>query len=747
MGDTVNDSNKFLSVFKKYIFPVTVFLLLSLIPFFFLQYNQKSMKRLMKTFPQLFEVSGSTGDALREAAQRDYYVVFESDMPYYVPYQPVILNLAVSEKQHGLVLDDLTPYVIVQDENGNLLQDIFGRTKIPLLFSQQDYYFSVKLMLKNPEYIGDIVIKAVIETPAFDVPAEKILHTKIVLPYPNSMLSNTFTFLTLDSKEIIAERSILSVSGRETDINHLYEWFSMMNIDAVLMPSAVSKTFIAQNVGVPWDVEKLQESLRLAKDFSRRGKDVAFWVQALEVEGIELERLGYMESQQKREYQQSNFSELSIISLSDRKRFLDLYFILSNHMAESSVNYVGLSKMFFGDSYHEELKPIFLKDFPGLANHHIFDHAFSIWKKYMAVSYFRHLIKKLKSQKSQKKIFMMLESDDLLTYPSMLLMMFATGIDFAMLDIDLPIHQIDNFYRMLENNTLFKKFLPYLVISYRIDYDNFVEGDMSAPENWINQNLRSLDEYNINSLRINDLYRSMFGNRGVYTAYEWMLSAATLVNHWKSQREKTALLVNILPNTRWITNSVVFNVQLQNNTNETISNIVINLLPLLEQERSFEIRIPELKIKEIFRTNFILDNVNFKSSVVQKQTRFIGFQIEYQSFQKSRKMQDIQLLSFLDQSSDKDQIYSSILVPMSLAPEKKNTNSEPVIQKKSNDLELSNVQEIKETNKSQKKQETSMKPKISKEDNDEKKSIKVDEKIKKKPKRSLLRKNKKTKDE
>ncbi|SFB67830.1 hypothetical protein SAMN02745150_00112 [Brevinema andersonii] len=743
----MNDSNKFLSVFKKYIFPVIIFLLLSLVPFFFLQYNQKSTKRLMKTFPQLFEVSGSTGDALREAAERDYYVVFESNMSYYVPYQPIILNLAVSEKQNGLVLDDLTPYVVVQDENGNLLPDIFGRTKIPLLFSQQDHYFSVKLMLNNPEYIGDLVIKAVIEMPAFDAPSEKILHTKIILPSPNSMLSNTFTFLTLDSKETINERSILSVSGRETSINHLYEWFSMMNIDAVLMPSAISKTFISQNVSVPWDIEKLQESLRLAKDFSRRGKDVAFWVQALEVEGIELERLGYMESQQKIEYQKSNFSELSVISLSDRKRFFDLYFILSNHIAESSVNYVGLSKIFFGDSYHEELKPIFLKDFPGLANHHIFDHAFGIWKKYTAVSYFRDLIKKLKSQKSQKKIFMMLDSADLLAYPSMLLMMFATGIDFVMLDIDLPIHQIDNFYKMLESNTLFKIFLPYIVISYRIDYNNFVEGDISAPENWINQNLRSLDEYNINSLRINDLYRSMFGNRGVYTAYEWMLSAASLVDQWKSQREKTALLVNILPNTRWVTNSVVFNVQLQNNTNKIISNIIINLLPLLDLERLFEIRIPELKIKETFRTNFILDNVNFKSSVVQKQTRFIGFHIEYQLFKEARKMQNIQLLSFLDQSSDKDLIYSAISAPILPVPEEKNTNSDTVIQKKSNDLEFSNVQEMKKINKSQKKQKTSVKEKISKEEDDNKKSTEIDKKVKKTPKRSLLRKNKKTKEE
>lgn len=743
----MNDSNKFLSVFKKYIFPVTFFFLLSIIPFFFLKDNQKSVKRLMKTFPQLFEVSGSTGDSLREAAQHDYYVVFESDMPYYVPYQPIILNLAVSQKQNGFVLDDLTPYVMVQDENGNELQDIFGRTKIPLLFSQQDHYFSVKLMLSNPEYIGDVVIKAVIEKPAFDAPVEKILHTKIMLPYPNSLLSNTLTFLTLDSKETIAERSILSVSGRETDINHLYEWFSMMSIDAVLMPSAISKTFISQNISVPWDVEKLQESLRLAKDFSRRGKDVALWVQALEVEGIELDRLGYMESQQKKEYQQSNFSELSIISLNDRKRFFDLHFILSNHLAESSVNYVGLSKMFFGGSYHEELKPLFLKDFPGLANHRTFDDAFGIWKKYMAVSYFRHLIKKLKSQKSQKKIFMMLDSDDLLTDPSMLLMMFATGIDFAMLDIDLPIREIDNFYRMLENRTLFKKFLPYLVISYQIDYNNFVEGDRSAPENWMNQNLRSLDEYNINSLRINDLYRSMFGNRGVYTAYEWMLSAASLVDHWKNSREGTAFLVNILPNTRWVTNSVEFNLQLQNNTNQTISNIAVKLLPLLEQEKAFEVRIPVLKTKEMFRTNFILDNVDFKSSVVQKQTRFIGFQIEYQSFQKAKKMQNIQLLSFLDRSSDKDQIYSSILAPMPVVPEKKNTNSELIIQKNSNDLEFSNVQEIKETNKLEKKQKTFTKPEISKEDNNKKKSIKVEEKPKKKPRRSLLRKNKKTKEE
>ncbi|MGL4563378.1 MAG: hypothetical protein ACRCVW_05950 [Brevinema sp.] len=564
----------------------------------------------------------------------------------YHPYEPI--EIFVKLHNQKISASNLNLILTVSDVHDQITKDIFDHEQISLIFYEEYQLYHVVWYPKNTSYEGSLQLEISTITNLFrDI---SLLKKSIQIASPKSqfLLPEGYTFLGLDSKEAVVTRRILSTKGKETSKFDLTEWFSLYNNDAVVMPVAITKTFdFDQNNELSiWDHTKVKENLGLAKIFSTQQKQIGAWIQALEIDGTFKSELGYVESIRTN----LSYTNVSWISISEQKRKEDLKKMVENLSANNDISFIGFTKALFYFNFHQDLLPVFQKTFPTFSSN---SESFDLWKQYQIVSYFRDILKK---NYKNKPIFFIFEDQELIDSPQMLEMAFAIGADFVMLDLESPLPLLSSQINMIKKNTAFNRFYEKIVLSYQINYNHLWGGSVSALENWVNENLKLLTTLHIKSLRIQDFYRALFGNRGPYPAYQWLLMIGDLISKWKEQENVFPIQHRIVIDKREISDDLTFYFEINNRSDHEIINYNVELLPLLSvSNTNLLFKLPTIKAREIIRTNISLSNLVFHQSILKKQTHFIGLSTEYSS--KNRKsIKQVHMISVIDSQITQDQL-------------------------------------------------------------------------------------------
>ena len=633
---------------KAVIILSTVSLILILLPFLFKPFADKSYQEMLNSFPEFSAITMFSKEKITSQMEEEQYTFFVSDKVSYNKYEKMNFKLGVVDKKRGVLTTNVTPIIKIYNKKNELLKNIFNQETFKMTFNEELNVFEYELYLKDVLYEGALIAKVSFETSPFTQVITQEISIAVVTENATFFLPKSYAFLGVDSKEILSLRKILSTNGQETSFSEITKWFDLLNTDAIMMPSAITKKFEEDNV--VWDMKKLKESKSLAKTFSQTGQDVALWIQALEMESLDNSKYKYTLSKNIGK----NIQDRSVISLSDQKRKEELQLIFEDHMKDQNVDFVGFSRVFF-NNYHEELFQEFSHSFNEFVPN--ISEAFGIWKEYQAVAYFRELIH---STDKKKPIFLIFTGEELSSNPRFLDMAFATEVDFVFLDLSVSIKNLATQFDMINKNNVLDKYKDRIILSYCLNYNNLVSGQSSAVDNWINYNLSLYNDYSVNTIRIKDFYRAMFGNRGSYLAYEWMLAVGDLVGQWKQSKRAYPLEQKYITSTVEISDTIELTIEFQNISSQSISNISVDLLPLVDTDKKNILSISELLEGEIYRTNMIISNIQFKQSLLKKRARFMGIKSSFRQKQlENNKIQErIHMISFIDPNVEKDQILS-----------------------------------------------------------------------------------------
>ena len=633
---------------KAVIILSTVSLILILLPFLFKPFADKSYQEMLNSFPEFSAITMFSKEKITSQMEEEQYTFFVSDKVSYNKYEKMNFKLGVVDKKRGVLTTNVTPIIKIYNKKNELLKNIFNQETFKMTFNEELNVFEYELYLKDVLYEGALIAKVSFETSPFTQVITQEISITVVTENATFFLPKSYAFLGVDSKEILSLRKILSTNGQETSFSEITKWFDLLNTDAIMMPSAITKKFEEDNV--VWDMKKLKESKSLAKTFSQTGQDVALWIQALEMESLDNSKYKYTLSKNIGK----NIQDRSVISLSDQKRKEELQLIFEDHMKDQNVDFVGFSRVFF-NNYHEELFQEFSHSFNEFVPN--ISEAFGIWKEYQAVAYFRELIH---STDKKKPIFLIFTGEELSSNPRFLDMAFATEVDFVFLDLSVSIKNLATQFDMINKNNVLDKYKDRIILSYCLNYNNLVSGQSSALDNWVNYNLSLYNDYGVNTIRIKDFYRAMFGNRGSYLAYEWMLAVGDLVGKWKQSKSAYPLEQKYITSTVEISDTIELTIEFQNISSQSISNISVDLLPLVDTDKKNILAISELLEGEIYRTNMIISNIQFKQSLLKKRARFMGIKSSFRQKQlENNKIQErIHMISFIDPNVEKDQILS-----------------------------------------------------------------------------------------
>ena len=625
-----------------------VSLILIVLPFLFKPFADRSYKEMLESLPEFSGITMFSKEKITSQIEEDHYTFFISDKASYNKYEKMNFKLGVVDKKRGVLTTNVTPIIKIYNEKNELLKNIFNQETAEMTFNEELNVFEYELYLKDILYEGVLIAKVSFDTTPFTQVITQEISITVVAEKSTYFLPHSYAFLGLDSKEILSLRKILSTNGQEANFSEITKWFDLLNTDAIMMPSAITKIFEIDDKA--WDMEKLKESKSLAKTFSQTGQDVALWIQALEMESLDNSKYNYTLSRNVGK----SIKDRSVISLSDQKRKEELQLIFEDHMKDQNVDFVGFSRVFF-DNYHEELFQEFSQTFktplPNISE------SFSVWKEYQAVAYFRELIN---SADKEKPVFFIFTGEELGSNPRFLDMAFATGVDFIFLDLSVSIKNLATQFEMINKDNILDKYKDRIVLSYCLNYNNLVSGQSSAVDNWVSYNLSLYNDYGVNTIRIKDFYRAMFGNRGSYLAYEWMLAVGDLVGQWKQSKRAYPLTQKYITSTVEVSNIIELTIEFQNISSQSISNISVDLLPLVDTDKKNILSISELLEGEIYRTNMIISNIQFKQSLLKKRARFMGIKSSFRQKQlENNKIQErIHMISFIDPNVEKDQILS-----------------------------------------------------------------------------------------
>jgi len=267
-------------------------LILILLPFLFKPFANRSYQKMLQSFPIFEDITMFSKEKISRQMQDDQYTFFVSDKASYKKYEKMNFKLGVVDKKNGVLTTNVAPIIKIYNEKNELLKNIFNQEMFTMIFNEELNVFEYELYLKDSLYEGVLTAKVTFETSIFNQVITQEIPITVITEKSTYFLPHSYAFLGLDSKEILSLRKILSTNGQETTFSEITKWFDLLNTDAIMMPSAITKNFKTDNTA--WDMEKLKESKSLAKTFSQTGQDIALWIQALEMDSLDNSKYNYM---------------------------------------------------------------------------------------------------------------------------------------------------------------------------------------------------------------------------------------------------------------------------------------------------------------------------------------------------------------------------------------------------------------------------------------------------------------------
>ena len=541
---------------------------------------------------------------MNQTNDSDYSFFLTTDRNLYYPFQKITVMGRIVKKSDNTIPDEAVIEVEFMNDN-TVLPNINGDTTIRLNYlKDQKLWVGYWYPLSNSVQ-GNIKMRA---SGYFSSPQEVLKTEENFYIAENNCkypIAKGISFLGIDSKERISKRSMLSPEGKESDWEEIPRWIRVMSADGVMMLGGISQTFDEKTtMDSPWDSDKLDESLTLAGKVNQSGKRFGVWIKALTVEGTYLERIGY-----KSAWILENNSPKkadSVISLLDANRKDQISRLFMSYMDNPSVDYVGLSHIFNDKTYDIELFSRFVEEFdvrfPKLRNsgettskyleiaNRLSDPNialyFKYWKNYFLFDYLKSIIDK---SGHKKPLFYFTSLDELEKNPDLIAIVMNAGIDFLVFSVSVNYNDIASVLDRLKQITRLEDYYNRVIVSYEIDYKNMPDSQngITAIENFVNANIQIVKQgsslMNSQGILINDLYRAMFGKRGPYSPYDWMLGIGKTIFDFKSINKNIPVKISsFVSPSKTKANVYELKLRIENTTSSSLYNFRVGFLPVVQ---------------------------------------------------------------------------------------------------------------------------------------------------------------------
>lgn len=495
----------------------------------------------------------------------DYNIYVATDKYVYSKFEKIKVIAQIYEKGNTNVLSNSVIEVEFFN-NGQKIRSLSRAEKTRLFYNPEQKAWVGYWYPENSDITGNFEITAsgFLDNP--ESPVREKTSFYITEITPKFKLKKGIAFIGIDSLERISKRNILSADRNEVDWNGIPEWLNFVSADGILMLGGVTKTF-DENISMesPWDNDKVNESMVLADRIKQRGKNFGVWINALKVEGIYAKKMGYKTALTHKDDKYAE--EPSVISLLDDNRKKNIARLFTTYMENDNISYVGIADIFLEPDQGMELMDNFIQelqidvpdnwssmDFDGkyryfsdkIRNRDLFSQ-FVTWKQYHISQYLKDIIR---SVPHNKPVYYFVDYAEAMANPDLISIVLNSGVDFIVMNFNMPYGKILENMENLSQVSKISGFFNRVIISYYIDYDNtdMAGSEVSAIENYVYANLQltkyGSDTLNANGIMINDLYKAMFGKRGPYSPYEWMLGIGETIYEFKKINKYIPLDIN-----------------------------------------------------------------------------------------------------------------------------------------------------------------------------------------------------------
>ena len=172
--------------------------------------------------------------------------------------------------------------------------------------------------------------------------------------------------------------------------------------------------------------------------------------------------------------------------------------------------------------------------------------------------------------------------------PDLVSIALNSGVDFIVITFNMSYDHIIDELEKINKIDKISRFFNRIIVAYYIDYKNMDidDFDINAIDNYVNANLLlskfSSEMLNANGIMINDLYKAMFGKRGPYTPYEWMLGIGETIYRFKEMNKVIPVTISFsVPQTVNYGVEFLTKIDLINTSSKPIGNLKIDFLPVL----------------------------------------------------------------------------------------------------------------------------------------------------------------------
>lgn len=511
------------------------------------------------------EIDESEMNRIDRLKNPDYNLYISTDKYVYSKFEKIKIIAQIFKKGNTNVLENSVIEVEFFN-NGQKIRSLAGSGKTRLNYNADQKMWVGYWYPENSDITGNFEITAsgYLDNP--ESPVREKTSFYITEITPKYKLKKGIAFIGIDSLERISKRNILSADANEVDWNGIPEWLNFISADGILMLAGVTKTFDESlSMESPWDNDKVNESMVLADRIKQRGKNFGVWMNALKVEGIYAKKMGYRTTLT---HDNDKYTEEpSVISLLDENRKKNITRLFTTYMENDNISYVGISEIFLEPAQGLELMENFIKelqidvpenwqnlDFDGkfryfsdrIRNKELFDQ-FVTWKQYHISQYLKDIIS---STAHHKPVFYFVDYEEAIANPDLISIVLNSGVDFIVMNFNMPYDKILENMETLSKISKISGYFNRVIISYYIDYKNtdMPGSEVSAIENYVYANLQltkyGSDTLNANGIMINDLYKAMFGKRGPYSPYEWMLGIGETIYQFKNINKYIPLDIN-----------------------------------------------------------------------------------------------------------------------------------------------------------------------------------------------------------
>lgn len=564
-------------------------------------FHRSLRKQLDPAFAPL-EVVPSGRANFGKVSNAHYLFEVTSDRKSYSAYQGILIYARIFNKDKQTIPANAKVEVSFSKKDKPVF-NIKNQDKIYLKYQKKDQVWVGHWFPLDHRENGTIRIKAKAFLTSPEEPLEAQNNFFVNSKNQNIPLQKGLSFLCIDSKERISRRTIISTEGKEVNWNAIPNWIQFIDADGILMLGGITKTF-EENASFnnPWEKDKINESITLSEKLKKDHKKFGVWIKALELEGTYLEKMGYNPT--------LKFSTTGItksknfISLQDENRKKSLTKLLDHFASVDSIQYIGLSKLFSKNQSGIEMLEDFVNEtqvplpknwkdlspkekiehFQQNMNQQNFSKAFSRWKYYKMAAYIRDILPK----KHDKPVFYSTDFAELSEHPDLISIVFSAGVDFVVLNLNPKAGDLFKTMNKLKKVAGIDQYYSRMLISYELDYKKMHKDSyqISAIQNFniINNNLEKFSSLypNIQGLAIRDFYRAMFGKRGPYSPFEWMLGISKSIHLYKNQTRSYPIQVSpFIPLTTTNGQSMPIHLRLLNQGTNTLYNLKISLLPMM----------------------------------------------------------------------------------------------------------------------------------------------------------------------